>query len=159
MYVPFSVFCVLFVCKCELYCCHRVSHQLQLSISYHIISYVINYSVLFCNAFQLHGSVYFSGTAWLWRRKERKEAYLKIQPEEWCTFTTPIMLASEKDAGTTCSNPPPCTLQNITKPSAINTSTPPNHQWTFDLAVHILGLLLNGKSCEELRYRSPTQQP
>jgi hypothetical protein len=24
MYVPLSVFCVLFVCKCVLYCCHRV---------------------------------------------------------------------------------------------------------------------------------------
>jgi hypothetical protein len=37
VYVPFSVFCVLFVCKCVLYYRHRVSTQLQLNI-YHIIS-------------------------------------------------------------------------------------------------------------------------
>jgi hypothetical protein len=40
MYVTFSVFCVLFVCKCVLYYCHRVSAQLLLNI-YHIISYQI----------------------------------------------------------------------------------------------------------------------
>jgi hypothetical protein len=37
MYVPFSVSCVLFVRKCVLYYCYRVSTQLQLNI-YHVIS-------------------------------------------------------------------------------------------------------------------------
>jgi hypothetical protein len=32
MYVPFSVFCVLFLCKYVLFYCHRVSTQLQLHI-------------------------------------------------------------------------------------------------------------------------------
>jgi hypothetical protein len=31
-YVLLSSFCVLFVCKCELYCSHQVSIQLQLNI-------------------------------------------------------------------------------------------------------------------------------
>jgi len=34
------LFCILFVCKCVLYYCQRVSTQLHLTnISYHIISY------------------------------------------------------------------------------------------------------------------------
>jgi hypothetical protein len=41
MYVPFSVFCVLLVCKCVLFCCHRVSTQLHLNISYHISYQVV----------------------------------------------------------------------------------------------------------------------
>jgi hypothetical protein len=43
MYVPFSVFCVLFVCKCVLYYCHLVSTQLQLNI--HTISYLLCFRI------------------------------------------------------------------------------------------------------------------
>jgi len=55
MHVLFCIFCfnvlfyVLFVCKCVLYYCHRVSTQLQLTnISYHIkmCYYILNF--MFC---------------------------------------------------------------------------------------------------------------
>jgi hypothetical protein len=42
MYVPFSVFCVLFVGKCILFHCHRVSTQFQLNIYIYIYIYINN---------------------------------------------------------------------------------------------------------------------
>jgi hypothetical protein len=37
LFVSIVLFCVLFVCKCVLYYCHRVPTQLQINILYHVI--------------------------------------------------------------------------------------------------------------------------
>jgi hypothetical protein len=41
------LFYVLFVCKCVLYYCHRVSTQLKLNVSYHIIYHIISYHIIY----------------------------------------------------------------------------------------------------------------
>ena len=52
MYVPFQIFCfivlfcVLFVCKCVLYYCHRVATQLQLTLR-RLMSYIYIYIYIY----------------------------------------------------------------------------------------------------------------
>jgi hypothetical protein len=40
IYVLFGVLCVLFVRKCGVYCCYRMSTQLQLNICIYIYIYI-----------------------------------------------------------------------------------------------------------------------
>jgi hypothetical protein len=71
MYVVFCVFCfivsfcVLFVCKCVLYCCHRVSTQLPLTN----ISYRISYRSI---------SYHFHGTHAFWTNSVKKKTSHRI---------------------------------------------------------------------------------
>jgi hypothetical protein len=52
--VCFVSFSVLFVCICVLYYCHRVSTQLQLNISYYMISYnIIPFLIIFTDVFKM----------------------------------------------------------------------------------------------------------
>jgi hypothetical protein len=45
LFVSIVLFYLLFVCKCVLYYCHRVSTQLQLNVSYHM-SYTVSYCII-----------------------------------------------------------------------------------------------------------------
>jgi hypothetical protein len=47
-------FCVLFVCKCELYYCHRVATQLQLTNIYYIYIYIYRLFEKDCTLFNFY---------------------------------------------------------------------------------------------------------
>jgi len=64
MYVPFYVFCftglfcVLFVCKYVLYCCQRMSTQMELKIYFNISNILICVGFVKCGCVFVCGCVY-----------------------------------------------------------------------------------------------------
>jgi hypothetical protein len=54
MYFPFSVFCVLFVCKCVLHFCHWLSTKLQLKLNNNSTEDAIHDDLIQYNAKQCH---------------------------------------------------------------------------------------------------------
>jgi predicted secreted protein len=72
--VCFVSFSVLFVCICVLYYCHQVATQLQLNISYPIISYHILYQIQWLPGAQLPGDdkAVHSPTSSITVRNEKK---------------------------------------------------------------------------------------
>ena len=62
LFLSSVLFCLLFVCKCVLYYCHRVSTQLQLNVSCHFMSYIICTCDWYCFKFFTY-RVMISGTA------------------------------------------------------------------------------------------------
>ena len=63
MFVSIVLFCVLFVCKCVLYCCHRVATLLQLNISCHISYRIVSFHII--SSYHKHN--FITWTKWLWR--------------------------------------------------------------------------------------------
>jgi len=47
LFVSIVLFCVLFMCKCVLYHCHRMATQLQLNISYIISYHIISHHIIY----------------------------------------------------------------------------------------------------------------
>jgi hypothetical protein len=58
--VCFVSFYVLFVCKCALYFCHRVTIQSQLTNIYHIIYHIISYHIKSYHITSYHISYHIS---------------------------------------------------------------------------------------------------
>jgi hypothetical protein len=92
MYVRFCVFClivlfcVLFVCKCVLYCCHRVSTQLQLNI-YHRLWPPFQLSRLHAQWFSsLRALKKLAGERFVRSRRRCEASCLLLSTDSWHRF-------------------------------------------------------------------------
>jgi hypothetical protein len=118
--------CVLFVCKCVLYYCHRVSTQLQLNIYIYIYTYIIS-----CNTIENFLPSWWSSRQWIVLHYTRISFISYVQ----CAFHHMVCVANKLCYGMVHSQVHACCCRKKTlplgtgKPKNLSTARPSKWYW------------------------------